>query len=323
MRNSFGRAGSAAKNPSSSEGGHYGRPFVAYLHSRNEPISVVQAFRVRQFARATGTFAKTDKIDAGVLARFGAVLTPHSTKPIDPEVEALREIVRRRHQIIHAMRVQKCQIKAMRDTPLAMQAREMVAMLQSQADALASLAIQDILRSSVLGPRFEAIVSVEGVGVVSAMQLVAELPELGRLNRRQVAALAGLAPYNWDSGGSVGKRSIRGGRVHARRALFMAAFHASRVNPVLAPFFKRLRERGKPRRVALVAVMRKLLTHINAMLAQLGSVPIVNKKRRRLAPAGPDPPRHIPCSTGGSVRLSFPAVMPRPRDKSRKRPSRR
>ena len=289
------------------ESGSYGRALVDYLQARKEIVSIVQASRVRQFARATGKKAKTDKIDARILAKYGAVLTPPPSRPPDPEVEAVREIVRRRQQVIDAMRIQKNQIEAMRQTALAKQAQEMVVMLQAQANALASQAIQQILLSKTLAPRFEAMVSVEGVGVVSAMQLIAELPELGTLNRRQIAALAGLAPFNWDSGTMVGKRSIRGGRVHARRALFMAAFHASRINPVLAPFFKQLRERGKPRRVALVAVMRKLVTRINGLVAQIGIQPIVNPKRRPLVATSSGVAGRIRCSTGGSVRLTFPA----------------
>lgn len=264
------------------EAGEYSRGLLSFLHKNKCPISVIPPMRVRQFARATGTLAKTDRIDAGVLAKFGATLHPAATPRLSKTLRCLREVVRRRGQLVMALRIEKLQRQFLHDKKLRQQSSVAMKRLAKDADALAVRAMKMVEAAPTLRKRSNLLTSVVSVGPWTAAQLIAELPELGTLNRRKIAALAGLAPINHDSGSSVGHRAIFGGRTHARTALFMAAFSAARTNPVLAPFYERLRARGKFQRVAIVAVMRKLLVHLNALVRTNGtSTPPRGRIRRK------------------------------------------
>ena len=249
------------------EPGSYGRKLVRFLRAQKFAYSIVSAYQVRQFAKARGREAKTDKIDAAMLSLFGKTFRPEPTVQIDPKLESLRRLIRRRQQIIEATKVQKHHLETMEGPALIRGAKRLVRTLEIEGRELEAVAVKHVKRTPKLRKRFLALTQVDGVGTISALQLMSEVPELGHVSRREIAALVGLAPINHDSGIKTGRRSIRGGRILARAALYMAAFHASRINPVLAPFFQRLRARGKPYRVVLVAVMRKLLVHLNAVVA--------------------------------------------------------
>jgi transposase len=266
------------------EAGEYSRELLKFLHRKKCPTSVIPPQRVRQFARATGKIAKTDPIDARVLAKLGATLRPPCTPRLDRAVERLREVVRRRNQLVLTLRIQSQQREFLRDPEMRRQSLTMMELITAEADGLAQRAAALVEKTPKLRERLKILTTVKGVGPGTAVQLIAELPELGYLNRRQIAALAGLAPINRDSGTSKGHRSIFGGRVYVRRALFMSAFSAARTNPVLAPFYERLRKKGKFQRVALVAVMRKLLVHLNGLVRTHDCAPPQVGRRKRPFP---------------------------------------
>lgn len=245
--------------------GEFGGPFIKFLHSRKKLVSVVPPQRAREFARATGKIAKTDRIDAEMLADLGEKLSPKLTTKPEPVSSKLQVVMRCRRQLIGARLALERQRNATSLTMLRKQIQPVIQLLGRQIEQVDQIPDRIIAQSPKLRAKYDAFVEVDGVGEMTAKYLLAEIPELGRLNRREVAALAGVAPYNKDSGTAKGSRHIRGGRKGARAALFMAAWHASRINPILAPLYTRLRKRGKPHRVALVAVMRKLLIYLNAL----------------------------------------------------------
>jgi transposase len=222
---------------------------------------------VRDFTRATGRLAKTDEIDAVAILRFADAMHPPASPVPSPDQVRLTELIRRRRQLVDAAAQEK-QREPMHGQPfvtssverhLAFLATEIAALDQAIADAIEA--------DGMLARRAELLRSIPGVGVVTAATLVAELPELGTTGNKQIAALTGVAPMNRDSGMSRGQAHIAGGRMSARCCLYMATIVAIRCNPAIRPFYKRLREQGKPPKVAIVAAMRKLITTANAMLA--------------------------------------------------------
>ncbi len=240
-------------------------PLVAALAAAALPVVVVNPRQVRDFARATGRLAKTDALDAQVLAHFAEAVRPELRPLPDAETQALRDLVARRRQLV-AMLVAERQRRRAARAAVRPGIEAHIAWLQQ---ALAQL--DDQLQTSVqLSPHWRAhdqlLRSVPGVGPQLARTLLAQLPELGRLDRRRIAALVGVAPYNRDSGQWRGSRSIWGGRASVRAALYMSALVASRHNPVIRDFYQRLLARGKPKKSALTACMRKLLVILNAIL---------------------------------------------------------
>lgn len=238
---------------------------VAALAAAGLPVVVVNPARVRAFAAALGRRAKTDPIDAQVIAQFAAATRPPVRALPDAATQALADLVARRRQIIQ-MIVAEGQ-RAKRAAPRAK--RSIGRLLEALRRELSEIDadIEETVRGSpVWCEKEELLASVKGVGSVTARTMLAELPELGSLNRRQIAALAGLAPFTRQSGRWRGKSFIGGGRASVRTALFMAAMTAMRHNPVLRAFHQRLRAAGKPKLVALIAVARKLLTILNAIL---------------------------------------------------------
>lgn len=229
------------------------------------PAIVVNPTRVRDFARATGQWAKTDKLDALMLARFAQAVRPE-VRPLRNEQEAyLAALVTRRRQVIEILTAEKNRHSTSHGL-IGQRLEEHIAWL---ADELKSLEaeISRFVRGNVAWQEKEAILrSVPGVGPVTAFTMLAELPELGTLNRQKIAALVGVAPFNRDSGPRRGKRRIFGGRAGVRRALYMAALVGSKSNPVIRAFYERLLANGKEKKVALTACMRKLLVILNAML---------------------------------------------------------
>jgi transposase len=238
---------------------------AATLAAARLPVVVVNPAQVRAFAQALGKRAKTDPIDAAVIARFAEATRPEVRPLADAATQALADLVARRRQIVEMMAAEGQRAKR----ATARQARSIARLhgaLQAELAAL-DAEIGDSVRGSPAWRETEDLLtSVPGVGPVVARTLIAELPELGTLDRRRIAALVGLAPWTRQSGQWRGRSMIGGGRTQPRRVLFMGALVAARFNPVLKDFHDRLVEAGKPKRLALVAVARKLLTILNAML---------------------------------------------------------
>ena len=229
------------------------------------PISLVNPRQVRNFARATGRLAKTDAIDAQVLAQFAEAVKPPVRPLPDADTRELRALVDRRRQLLEMVTSERNRLRlaSKRVRPLI---QEHIRWLKQQADDL-DKDIAKLIRSSPIWRAQEDLLrSAPGVGPVLSSVLLTHLPELGSLNRGQVAALVGVAPLNRDSGAFRGKRSVWGGRTAIRSALYMAALVATRYNPVIKAFYQRLRAAGKPAKVALTACMRKLLIILNSML---------------------------------------------------------
>ncbi len=245
--------------------GGYERPVVAALAAGGLPIAVVNPRQARAFARATGQLAKTDALDAKALAHFAEAVRPPARVQPAVEAQALTALLTRRRQLV-AMRVAE---QNRLETALPAVRAGIAAHLTWLREAAAAID-EELRRAVAADPAWreaEALLrSVPGVGPVLALTLMAELPELGTLTRQQAAALAGVAPLNRDTGRQRGVRTIWGGRAGVRGALYMGALTATRWNPTIGAFYRRLCDAGKPRKVALVACMRKLLTILNALL---------------------------------------------------------
>ena len=240
-------------------------PLVAALAAAELPVVVVNPRQVRDFARATGTLAKTDALDAAVLAHFADAVRP-SVRPLrDAETQALNSLTARRHQVMTMLVSEKNRlgtaISAVRP-----RIEAHVTWLEQELDDLDHGLRETLRQSPVWREKDDLLRTVPGVGEQLSHTLLAHLPELGTLNRRQVAALVGVAPFNRDSGTMRGKRTVWGGRARVRAALYMGALVASRHNPVIRDFYQRLVASGKPKKMALVACMRKLLVILNSIL---------------------------------------------------------
>lgn len=239
---------------------------AAALGGAGLPFVVVNPAQVRHFAKALGQRAKTDPIDAAVIARFAQATRPQPRPLPDEATRLLSDLVIRRRQIIEMLGAERQREKRALARKLRKSIARLIKALEKELDSV-DTDIDDAVRGSPAWRETEDLLaSVPGVGPVIAHTLIAELPELGQLDRKQIAALAGLAPYTRQSGQWRGKSFIGGGRTVVRAALFMGAMTARRHNPVLKAFFERLVANGKPKMVALIAVARKLLTILNAML---------------------------------------------------------
>jgi len=245
--------------------GAYHREVTSALVAAGVPVAVVNPRQVRDFARSTGLLAKTDRLDAGVLARFAAVVRPTPRPvPSDATLE-LTALVERRRQLVEMLTAEKNRLSVARK-PVRPSVQQIIRALE-KALAAADADIDRWIRSSpVWRAQDDLLQSVPGVGPQTARLLIAELPELGRLTRREIAALVGVAPLACDSGTLRGQRHCWGGRSHIRAVLYMATLAGSRFNPVLRAMYRRLKAAGKPPKVALVACMRRLITILNAMM---------------------------------------------------------
>ena len=230
------------------------------------PVAVVNPRQVRDFARGIGKLAKTDKIDAYVLASF-AQTNKVEPKPLPSETEQLlKDLVRRRRQLVDLRASEKNRLRRVRSQPVRDSILVVIRTLDEQIQNT-DRDLGDILRNSPLWREKEELLqSFNGIGPVTARTLIALLPELGHANRQQITALVGLAPLNRDSGKMRGKRMIAGGRSDVRKALYMAAVSSIKHNRTIKPFYNRLIEAGKPVKVALTACMRKILIILNAMM---------------------------------------------------------
>jgi transposase len=232
----------------------------------NVPLAVVNPRQVRDFAKATGKLAKTDALDAGILALFAEVVRPEARALDDAKTRELGELLTRRRQIVDMITAETNRMHGCRDSTLRKRIYDHVAWLRRELKDI-DVDMDGALRTSpVWREQDELLQSVPGVGPVLSRTLLAELKELGTIDRRQVAALVGVAPLNRDSGTMRGRRAIWGGRASIRAVLYMAAVSAAKHNPVIRAYYERLTAAGKAKKVALVACMRKLLTILNAML---------------------------------------------------------
>ena len=238
---------------------------VAELSRAGLPVAVVNGKRVRDFAKATGQIAKTDKLDARVLAHFAAAIRPEVRSLRTEEEEQLAALLIRRRQVLDMLTVEKNRLVTVR----AKMRTDIEAHIHWLSDSLKELdqEIEEFVKGSALWKDKDALLqSVPGVGPVTSATMLGMLPELGRLNRQEIAALVGVAPFNKDTGGKQGKRRIFGGRADVRSVLYMAALSAKKHNPFIRTFYTRLIQNGKEKKVALTACMRKLLVILNAML---------------------------------------------------------
>ena len=240
------------------------RQVTAFLTAHGQPVAVVNPRQVREFARATGRLAKTDTIDAHILARFAEAVRPQPRPLPDAEAQELRELVSRRQQLLEMLTMEKNHRQNV-SSVVRPGIEAHIAWLSDEIVALEKHVEQVIQSSPVWRARDQLYRSVPGVGSVLSSKLLAGLPELGHLNRKEIAALVGVAPLNRDSGLFRGKRSVWGGRSAIRAVLYMAALVATRCNSHIRAFYQRLIAAGKPAKVALVACMRKLLTTLNAI----------------------------------------------------------
>jgi transposase len=246
--------------------GGYERDVVAALQAAHIPVSVLNPARARHFAKACGQRAKTDQIDAAVLTAYGRALQPKPTPPRTPLEQQLTELVRRRNQLVEMIVGQQQQALLLTVPALRRQAQSLIHRLQRDRTQIENQLKELRQQIAPLNERLQKLEAITGVGTLTALGVLAELPELGTLNRRQTAALAGLAPFTRQSGRWQGLRAIGGGRAPVRRALYMAALVAARCNRQLKAFYQRLRSAGKPAKVALTAVMRKLVVLMNHTL---------------------------------------------------------
>jgi transposase len=245
--------------------GGFELPLVAGLMHARLPLVVLNPRRVRDFARATGQLAKSDKLDAKVLAHFASVLQMEPRPIPSDEEEQLSALLTRRRQIVEMLAVEKNRLQTVR-TSLRADIEEHIAWLEQKRETL-NAEIQRFVQSSAVWKAKDVLLrSAPSVGTVTASTLLAMLPELGTLNRQQIAALVGLAPLNKDSGNRHGKRRVYGGRAAVRSVLYMAALNATRFNPRIRAFYQHLLAQGKEKKVALTACMRKLLVILNTML---------------------------------------------------------
>jgi len=251
--------------------GGYERGLLDAAEQNAIKVSLVQANRVRQYARAAGILAKTDKVDARVLCAFGSAMQPEPTPPLSGQQKRLRELETQRQHLSRMMVAEQNRLAQLNDKELQRLTRSLLATLKKQMAAIDMRMVGLIAEDQTLKQKAQKLTAIAGVGTRTAMLLLARMPELGTLNRTQAAALAGLAPFNRDSGTLRGKRTIFGGRRALRCGLYMAALVAARHNLILRNFYQRLRSNGKPHKVALTAVMRKLLLALNHTLKPAAS----------------------------------------------------
>jgi len=246
--------------------GGYEIPVAAVLASAGVPVAVVNPRQIRDYARATGQLAKTDALDARLMALFAEAVQPEVRPLPTPEAQALGDLVTRRRQLVDMLGAERNRHHQARDLRLQRRIATHIRWLtKALAEIEADLATR-IRSSPIWRERDNLLHSVPGVGDITAYTLIADLPELGHLDRRKIAALVGVAPFNRESGHWRGRRMIAGGRPAVRSVLYMATLTAVRFNPAIAHFYQRLTAAGRPKKVALTAAMRKLLTILNAML---------------------------------------------------------
>jgi transposase len=248
--------------------GGYERALVAELAAAGLPVVVVNPRQVRDFAKATGRLAKTDAIDAKVLALFAVAIQPPLRPVDDAQTLVFAELLTRRRQLVQMRVAESNRLAQARDRRVRKSIEGIIKLLERQIASLDDEIDQHIQRSPIWKEKEDLLTGVTGIGPTTARTLLAELPELGTASRQQIAALVGLAPFNRDSGKFRGQRTITGGRAPVRSVLYMATLTATSRNAVIRAHYQHLLARGKRKKVALVACMRKFLTILNAMLRE-------------------------------------------------------
>lgn len=246
--------------------GGYEYPLMAVLDQHSVAYSRVNPRQAREFARSIGQLGKTDAVDARVLARLGTALKPAQSPPADPAITRLAALVSHRDGLVEHRKQAKQRQHQATDSFICKALKRQIAWLNRELNKLEAEMAEHIAAHDHLARRDAQLQSVPGIGHVIAATLIARLWELGQLDRRAIANLSGLAPHACDSGQMRGKRMIWGGRADVRRVLYAAGFIGSRYNPDLIAYRRKLEEAGKPMKVAVVAVARRLLTQINAMV---------------------------------------------------------
>lgn len=245
--------------------GGYERALVEAAIENSIPVIIVQPIQVRQFARAQGVFAKTDKIDARLIAEYGVKLQPEVKAMPGDKVRRVKDLLARKRQL-NEMRTQELNRAHRAQKITAASHRRLLKLLDKEILEVNAKLAKEVSNIGEWQRNREIIHSVPGLGDGVAFTLLGELPELGQLTHRQIAALCGLAPFNRDSGRLKGKRRIRGGRAPIRTVLYMAMLSAIQHNPIIKQFYRKLVDQGKHKKVAIVACMRKMMTILNAMI---------------------------------------------------------
>lgn len=250
--------------------GGYERRVVEALAEAGMPVIVVQPMNIRQFAKAQGVLAKTDKIDAVIIAQFGAIMKPEIRPINSKKVRYIRDLLARKRQLMEA-RTQELNRHQKAQKNLQATHKRSIKFLEKEIEWVNTRLTKEVANVTEWQETYDLLKTVPGIGDGVAFTLLGELPELGKLTNRQVGALCGLAPYNRDSGNMKGKRRIRGGRAPIRTSLYMAMLSAIQCNTVMKKFYSRLVEEGKHKKVALTACMRKMMIILNAMIRDKNS----------------------------------------------------
>lgn len=246
--------------------GGYHRRLVAELVGAGHHVAVANPRQVRDFAKGHGILAKTDRIDAAVIARFGQQVRPRIVEPSHQKQAELEQLVTRRRQLIDLRTAEKNRLETTTVKSVRKSVQSVIDLLNKQVEKIEKDILEHIEADDDWKDKSQLLSSVPGVGPATSAVLLAELPELGKLNRQEIAALVGVAPFNRDSGQFRGRRTIWGGRADVRSALYMASLAAMRFNPPIQQFANRLKTAGKPFKVVITACMRKLLVILNTMI---------------------------------------------------------
>ena len=246
--------------------GGYEKRLLVLLQSEGVKASRISPSLARNFAKAKGLLAKTDSIDAQILTDYGIQFSPRETAPLDPIFEEIQALIKYRRHLNDELHRERMHLEHLLPKSVESMVKSRMKSLQKQMEKVISMMIKLKEKSSSLDQAVELLTDTKGVGDNSALSLLVAMPELGKISNKEAASLAGLAPFNRDSGKMRGQRKIFGGRREIRQSLYMAALSGSRYNPVLKEFYQRLLEKGKPKKLALTAVMRKLLCHLNSLM---------------------------------------------------------
>jgi len=239
--------------------------FVEAALARGLPVIVMQPIKIRRYAGAIGLLAKTDKLDARLIAEFAAVVKPPFRHPVDGNTRYIRDLLVRRRQLLRISTMEKNRLQIM-PGHLTDDIQQLIKELQRQVKQIDHHLDEAVQVQSEWQAQFERLVAVPGLGPTTIYTLLADLPELGKLTARQISALVGVAPFNRESGKMRGRRRIKGGRASVRTTLYMAMLSAVRFNPPIRAFYERLLAQGKHKKVALTACMHKLIVMLNAMV---------------------------------------------------------